>query len=128
MCAKRVAFSCRFFLFYAGHLHLFYGYLARVLQVHGKLMTKILNVAVHISNKNVTLCVLFLTECMMGAGCDNRLPDYQQKSIFGLGNHDIQKNCPIGRVKPYANLTTQFTNIKNHIPIKHIYALLYGQV
>ena len=28
-----------------------------------------------------------------------RLPDCPWQSLFGLGNHDLQKNCPIGQVQ-----------------------------
>ena len=56
------------------------------------------------------------TDCMCSVKCAEasrnnkqgstiRLPDCLGQSSFGLGNHDLQKNCPTGQVEFISKLT-----------------------
>ena len=56
-------------------------------------------------------------------GTTIRLPDCLEQSIFGSGNHDLQKELPnwasSNHKKACTNLITQVTNIKNYVLVSY---------
>ena len=86
---------------------------------------------------------MYTSNYSINQGATIRLPNCPGQSIFGSGNHNLQKSCPTGQVQIISNFTLILSHMLQTSKIvlisykpstysnfltKYMYILLFGQV